>query len=532
MLEKAFFEDTHKKLGRLSEAVLGYEAFAKKFEGNPTVWVKKAFSGDDNEHPKLIISPPPPDDLDITQEWDAFLEQTEYQNKAIVRMIRRGLTMGKGVLLKHPDFMNFIALQPAHPRVYKWLHASVWRFCILQDAPLPNGDVWFRCLETMNNALLGRLPLPNNLTQIQDQQKTLAHYKRWLKDGKHVVYIDQLVQKIVSALKTKQSNEQNVLNEIKSSCFQHLALTLYADEYIVQRSFDVYFTQCFNDYMKNRTPQNREALRFLLRVFCDLFTLEGTRRFALIFKALESHFSPQEQELIKEVMGNPREDEKVEKIKDKWNLLKSGEYAIYREILYWFLKSDFEQVLDFLFRNEVDEHGRKELWMPYLRYADDLQAFLSEMELNHFIRLQNNKQLTTTIQPLINKSNPECNGFVILSKEVAIYEARETGNASYIYNREVLNFAKDTSSQTVKQFLSQAFSRKKQNPQTVRGTSEVNTKHLIHTSLAEKGNNITYFHKDASPHWRFKHYKNKEWHNAVNKMLKDIYKMEARKEST
>ena len=514
MLEKAFFEDTHKKLGRLSEAVLGYEAFAKKFEGNPTVWVKKAFSGDDNEHPKLIISPPPPDDLDITQEWDAFLEQTEYQNKAIVRMIRRGLTMGKGVLLKHPDFMNFIALQPAHPRVYKWLHASVWRFCILQDAPLPNGDVWFSCLETMNNALLGRLPLPNNLTQIQDQQKTLAHYKRWLKDGKHVVYIDQLVQKIVSALKTKQSNEQNVLNEIKSSCFQHLALTLYADEYIVQRSFDVYFTQCFNDYMKNRTPQNRGALRFLLRVFCDLFTLEGTRRFALIFKALESHFSPQEQETIIELMGDPRKEP------EKWRLLNAHEEQVYEQILYWFNKADFEWFFNFIFEDKFDSHLRKDCLKRYLRYANEFKVFLPRDKLKEFhaekARMGQDWKIST--EPIFNTSG--LTSFVIKTPKVLIYETVESGNASYIYDLKALGFG----TKQVQDFIDKAFSN---TPVKKIGAKH----HLAHTALAPDIKAITnpawFAEQQRQRHWRVTHDGNNvyNWHEPVRVMMEEIHDM-------
>jgi hypothetical protein len=511
MAETAYFEDTRKKLERLSTAISDYEAFAKKFEAYPTAWVEKAFRGDDNENPKPIISST--DNVDITQEWDAFLKQNEYENIEIIRMIRRGLTMGKGVLLERPDFMDFIALQAPHPRVYKWLHASVWRFCILRDAPYNNGDVWFSCLESMGKALLERLPLPNNLTQIQDQLKELTRYKRWLKDDKHTAYMDQLLKKIVSVLKTKQSNEQNVLNDIKSWCFQHLALTLYADEYIVQRSLDVYFTECLNEYMKNRMPQNNEALRFLLNVFCDLFTQEGTRRFAIIFQGLEGRLSSQEKEAIIELMGDPRKDP------EKWNLLKSREEGVYEQILYWFNKADFEWFFDFIFKDKFDEHRRKDCWKRYLRYANEFKVFLpsDKMQEFHVEKARMGRDWKISTEPIFNTSG--LTSFVIKTPKVLIYETAESGNASYIYDLKALGFG----TKQVQNFIEKAFSNTP--------VQKIDAKHhLAHTGLAPDIKAVTnpnYFRQNQTQrHWRVTHDQNPHsWQEPVRVMMEEIHDM-------
>jgi hypothetical protein len=508
MAETAFFEDTRKKLGRLSEAILGYEAFAKKFEADPTTWVKIEERGGPTPPP-----PPPPPPVDITQEWYAFLEQNEYQNKEIVRMIRRGLTMGKGVLLERTDFMDFIVLQAPHPRVYKWLHASVWRFCILQEDPHPNCNIWFSCLESMGKVLLGRLPLPNNLAQIQEQQKELARYKRWLKDDKHTAYIEQLVQKIVSALKTKQSHEQNVLNEIKSGCFQHLGLTLYADEYIVQRSVDVYFTECLNEYMKNRTPQNSETLRFLLSVFCDLTMREGTRRFAIIFTALENSLSPQEQETIINLMGDPRKDP------EKWSLLKSQEQAIYNEILYWFNKADFEWFFDFIFKGRFDTHHRKDCWKRYLRYANEFKVFLPRDKWDEFHaeKAHMGQDWKISTEPIFNTSG--LTSFVIKTPKVLIYETVESGNASYIYDLKALG----SWTKPVQDFIEKAFSNTP--------VQKIDAKHhLAHTGLAPDIKGVTnpdYFRQNQTRrHWRVTHNQHAyNWHEPVRVMMEEIHDM-------
>ncbi len=507
MAETAYFEDTRKKLERLSTAISGYEAFAKKFEADPTAWVN--IEGGDGSPPP----PPPPPPVDITQEWDAFLDQNEYENKEIVRMIRRGLTMGKGVLLERPDFMDFIALQAPHPRVYKWLHASVWRFCILQETPYPKGNLWFSCLESMGKALHECFPLPNNLTQIQEQRKELTRYKRWLKDDKHTAYMDQLLQKIVSVLKTKQSNEQNVLNEIKSWCFQHLALTLYADEYIVQRSFDLYFTECLEGYINNRWSYNIGALSFLLNVFCDLFTQEGTRRFAIIFQGLENRLSTNEKELIIELMGDPRKDPQ------KWKLLKITDEGIYDKILYWFNKADFEWFFDFIFKGTFDTHRRKDCWKRYLRYANEFKVFLPPNKWNEFhaekARMGRDWKIST--EPIFNTSG--LTSFVIKTPKVLIYETVQSGNASYIYDLKALG----SWTKPVQNFIDKAFSNTP--------VQKIDAKHhLAHTGHAPDIKAVTnpnYFRQNQTQrHWRVTHDQNPHsWHEPVRVMMEEIHDM-------
>ena len=279
----------------------------------------------------------------------------------------------------------------------------------------------------------------------------------------------------------------------------------------MQRSFDVYFTECLEGYINNRWSYNIGALSFLLNVFCDLFTQEGTRRFAIIFQGLENRLSTNEKELIIELMGDPRKDPQ------KWKLLKITDEGIYDKILYWFNKADFEWFFDFIFEGKFDTHHRKDCWKRYLRYANEFKVFLHPNKWNEFhaekARMGRDWKIST--EPIFNTSG--LTSFVIKTPKVLIYETVESGNASYIYDLKALGFG----TKPVQNFIDKAFSNTP--------VQKIDAKHhLAHTRLAPDIKGVTspaYFHrKHTQRHWRVTH-SAFSWHEPVRVMMEEIHDM-------
>ena len=438
----------------------------------------------------------------LQEKWHAYQQEAMPTNAHIQQMLRVGLsTLG---LEDNEDFLAFVSRQQPQAWLHKRLKAYVWRFLILQiKEPSLAIHQWVDQLL----ALETQLAYDTNQLQLQ-------RYKKILANKQHLAYIQQLIEATYQQLQEKALAPEAV-EEALCDWFQanYQNVVFYPQDEIIAHCFSGYFEFCLQQYLAQyRGEESR--LTALLSAFATLHTPEGLERFNQLFTLLKT-IKPTEKEAIKnhcrQQLGDPRLSPA------HWLTLKQTYNETYKTIQYWFNEADFELFFKFVFEGKTDEHGRKACWERYLPYAEDFKIFLPEHELQRFNDQKSSGLLKTELEPWLNLSG--LTSFVIKTQTALIFETRERGNASYVYDLTALT-DETLAEQTILAFVQTVFSDNNPTfPKEINVNDQLgNNRHLAPDGSKQRG----YFSTEKR-HWRFIHDKHYEWHESVRQMMHQIH---------
>jgi hypothetical protein len=456
------------------------------------------------------------------ERWRDFqkLSSNKQQDKnEQIKMLYHGLS-GPG--LEHDTtFYQWVQGWHLDAPVFRKLYRYVW--ITILNGSYQSLSNWFGLL---NQAADQMQKYPNYEPNSLPLQKQLAVVKKYITSD-HLK--ESQLEELLSGLLEETLSDPDHVN-YKAVYLQRLryyfGLPITIQDFLYRKKGEQLFAHLVKRYLENRSQQ--KALLSLLNTFCQWQTQAGRENFCTLFDRLERNkgVHPAERQIIQnwllstQDVGDPRLSQPLwERFKHEW----PNQYG---QLLSWFNEQDFNFFFDFVFRDGADEHHRKELWKGYLYCATDFKAFLPERECIEFERRykqQFNKP--PTFLPIVNEGGQHA--FVMKIRDILIYEVKETGNASYVYNLKILQsqiehapINKKSMIRDVLKFDQYSFSskislrRKKIHPKSL----------LAHTDLADDGK-LAYSFKGAS-HWRFTHDQNLQWHTPVTTMMRQLYNIE------
>jgi hypothetical protein len=489
-----------------------YSRFSSQFHQHPTDYITKHFNDLINrlkkQRKQSLSSRSLTKIKDLKTEWVNYLKNPNPSNIELGRIIRLGLSIPG--LEDELEFRNLIKRQEPQPILLRWLNDYIWRFQILNEDYKFKDDFWLELLEDWF------FQLSNSKTRINklfEKHSLLLEFEVYRKEKSHLEYFQAEAEGIFSTLKERKLSDESLSESILEIASNNFHVKFFPSDSFIDYLLSKYFNYLLEKYLANRF--NFDLFKNILHAFTHLHSRKGCERFIKLFKAIEMNINDREKNETKSFTKNKLGDPRIHK--SEWQILRDSDEDIYKKIRYWFNEQEFNLFFEFAFKDSPDKHGRKECWLRYLWYADDLRIFLPDQyRIKEFKKLTEKKDINLFIEPILNHSS--LTSCVIKINEILIFETVDTGTAAYVYNINSIK-TKASLSENEKillKFYDNYFGKNVSVPIRLRD-------YFIFTDIVyDAKKDQASFRR--SPHWRFSR-SNRLWSDSVKSMMAELYKL-------
>jgi len=462
-----------------------------------------------------IAHTPPSHDTSPTTYWEQF-QQLEEARQGIFKHQKKMLMVGlSGPGLERNDqFYQWMTEwhldTPVFQRLYRYVFSTV----------LVSGSLWrwHTLLEKAADELLQY----DNYRESDKLNRQRAVVTTYIENGRlNEAALDEALRQMVEETAT-EDDQDNFKAAYLQRLSRHFELHMTDQHPLFLRQGAQLFKILVTRYVTQERGTSVPLLR-LLNSFCLWKTPQGLTCFCELMTALKgtSEIQPLEKTVLQnwllETVGDPRI------AVGEWDLLKDRHESLYNDLLFWFNEQDFNFFFDFVFRDGIDEHDRKQVWQGYLKYATNFRAILPKKECEEFeLDYQQKFQKKPAICPIENLDY--LHAFVMKIGHILIYEVKETRNACYIYDLKYLEkqleglpSSRKRMVECVLKFTQNCFgnSKKALSPRDL----------LKHEDLAPNGSEEYSFKGTTIRHWRFIHDYQLKWHGQVKDMMREVHRI-------